>query len=259
MNFHSALLSTYREHPCQVLPNAFWKTAAQLGSLEAHYNSDGERVNHLEAWDEHKLLVHWNRDRTRLPPFIRDIDQYRMVLLHQDFLPALPAGKFQRRKPYFRLIYSHTAPAVEVVTPEGFHLSPVNPLRDTQAISDFISMCYAEIHPPAEVVFTWTQHPVFDPTLWVWAINQETGIPAGLGIAEYDPEVNEGSLEWIQVVPQYRGRGVGKMIVNELLHRLQGRAVFTTVSGDAESESYPQGLYRRCGFGGQDIWWVCRS
>ena len=114
--------------------------------------------------------------------------------------------------------------------------------------------CYPSISPDASEVRAWTAHPVFDPGLWIWIIDVAADRPAALGIAEFDPAVSEGSLEWIQVLPRYRGRGLGSALVSELLARLAGRADFTTVSGRIENETHPERLYRRCGFTGDDIW-----
>ncbi|MFR8331962.1 MAG: GNAT family N-acetyltransferase [Oscillospiraceae bacterium] len=68
----------------------------------------------------------------------------------------------------------------------------------------------------------------------------------GVGPADW-----ELALEWIQVLPEYRRRGVGQLIVRELLYRMAGIARFATVSGRADSESHPEALYRKCGFEGQ--------
>ena len=89
-------------------------------------------------------------------------------------------------------------------------------------------------------------------------MDERKGIPVGLGIAEVDRMIPEASLDWIQVLPEYRGKGLGECIVLELLDRLRGRVEFTTVSGEVENQSNPEGLYRRCGFGGDGIWWVLR-
>ena len=62
-------------------------------------------------------------------------------------------------------------------------------------------------------------------------MDKQRNAPAALGIAEIDRNVPEGSLEWIQVLPSIKGKGLGKVLVLELLHRLKARADFTTVSG----------------------------
>ena len=60
----------------------------------------------------------------------------------------------------------------------------------------------------------------------------------------------------MQVLPQKRGRGLGKAIVNELLIRLKSKAKFVTVSGQIDNKTNPEALYRKCGFKGDDIWCV---
>lgn len=77
------------------------------------------------------------------------------------------------------------------------------------------------------------------------------------GIAEYDYEIKEGILEWIQVLPQYQHQGYGKIIVCELLNRLKSVcASFVAVSGLVDNETNPEKLYRSCGFTGNDIVYI---
>ena len=102
----------------------------------------------------------------------------------------------------------------------------------------------------------WTTHPVFDQDLWIWIIDTQTDLPVALGIAEIDRDIAEGALEWIQVLPDYRGRGLGKALVKKLLFRLHNRAAFTTVAGEMNNQSNPEALYRSCGFAGSDLWWM---
>jgi ribosomal protein S18 acetylase RimI-like enzyme len=125
-------------------------------------------------------------------------------------------------------------------------------------IANLISACYKDINPTPEVVRGWVDHPVFYSDLWIWVIDERRNTPAGLGIAELDTTIAEGSLEWIQVLPAYRGKGLGKQIVCELLKRLSGRAEFTTVSGRVDNQAHPEMLYRSCGFEGDDLWWMLR-
>jgi ribosomal protein S18 acetylase RimI-like enzyme len=132
----------------------------------------------------------------------------------------------------------------------------VNISEEISDVSAFIDKCYPEIKPTMDTVRSWISHPTFDSTLWLWVRDADNGFPVGLGIAEVDSKINEGSIEWIQVHPEFRGQGIGRYLVMELLERLAGKVEFTTVAGEVENESNPEGLYRRCGFQGDDLWWL---
>lgn len=56
-----------------------------------------------------------------------------------------------------------------------------------------------------------------------------------------------------------KGKGLGKAVVNELLSRLKEKADFVTVSGECDNPTNPETLYRRCGFEGEDIWFVIQE
>lgn len=78
----------------------------------------------------------------------------------------------------------------------------------------------------------------------------------GCGIADFDTETRELILEWIQVLPQHRGKKIGQLIVTELLYRMKDIADFGTVSGKVDNLTNPEALYRKCGFSGDDVWHI---
>ena len=147
----------------------------------------------------------------------------------------------------------------EVEPPRGYTFAVADPVSEAPDISNLIGACYDDIHPNSDEVLSWCEHPVFDDDLWVWIIDESCDTPVGLGIAEFDPIIAEGSLEWIQVLPETRRQGLGKQIVYELLQRLKGRAEFVTVAGIMNNLTQPEKLYRSCGFEGDDIWLVLRK
>lgn len=107
-------------------------------------------------------------------------------------------------------------------------------------------------------ILKWKQHETFREDLCVY-INADDGKMVASGIAEFDETCREGVIEWLQVLPEYRKRGLGKMIVDVLLWRLKGiGADFVTVSGDLDNTTKPLELYKKCGFTGDDIWYICR-
>ncbi|MGL5406178.1 MAG: GNAT family N-acetyltransferase [Propionibacteriaceae bacterium] len=139
---------------------------------------------------------------------------------------------------------------------DEFVIKNLDPANDAAAISALITASYPEIRAYAPDVTTWVHRPVHDPELWIGVFSSEALI--GCGIADTDIEAGEVSLDWIQVHPAFRGYGIGKFLVCEILRRAATRTDFATVSGDADNESSPEHLYRSCGFTGDDIWHVYR-
>ena len=260
-DFRAALIAAYNEAPCQVLPNALWKTLAQLATLHTDFEIEAATVLRLQAWNANLLLLHWTRDRQQLPVLTQFPATLSTVLLHQDYLRAVPLARFSTRTRYFRLLHRHTAPRTPEPAPPGFSLREVQIEEETAAVAAFIGKCYEDLHPTAAEVASWTTQPDFAPDLWLWMVDNATGAPVGLGIAGLDNAAQdgatpEGSLEWIQVLPEARGRRIGRSIVLELLTRLEPRARLTTVSGQSDNAAHPEILYRSCGFTGDDSWWV---
>ena len=108
-------------------------------------------------------------------------------------------------------------------------------------------------------VQSWIESGVFKKELWIFIEDDRTKENVALGIAELDQEVREGMLEWIQVLPSYRRRGLGCEIVNKLLFNMKPYADFVTVSGQVDNNTKPEKLYRLCGFVGNDIWHIIRK
>ena len=255
--FRDALRVAYYDDPCRVLPNALWKTLARMDDSETRFEAQDGEVVRLEMWSQDSLYLYWHRDR-RPPSLSRErLNRLKFALLHQDYLQAVPDEGLTTRTPFFRLIHRDQA-VPPAGLPPGFHVADVSVDTEAHHVSELIEKCYDELQPSVETVQSWANHPVFDPDLWIWVVDQKMDAPVGLGIAEFDSTICEGSLEWIQVLPAYRGKGLGKAVVVELLTRLYERAAFVTVSGRVGNRTNPDRLYRRCGFHGNDVWWVLK-
>lgn len=154
-------------------------------------------------------------------------------------------------EPYFRLYHGmknigHTANR-EVETVSG---------GDSAEFVRLINESYTDLSVTAEQIESYRHTPVYCPDLWVLLRNRSTKTALAGGIADYDEEAGELILEWIQVLPQYRGRGYGQLTVNTLLSKMRNRAKFATVSGKVNNPTNPERLYRKCGFVGTDIWHI---
>ncbi len=156
-------------------------------------------------------------------------------------------------EPYFRLKHELVALA-QPRLPEGFAVCEIT----CQGYAAHINGCYSDIGISDSELQRYTQRPVYDRNLWLAVRDNATEQIVATGIAELDREIREGVLEWIQVSPDYRGKGLGKFLVLELLCRMQPMADFATVSGQCNNTTSPERLYRRCGFTGQDVWHILR-
>lgn len=204
-------------------------------SLEK-YLEDPCRASSLPYW---KALV------TNVPE--------NMLILHdREFSSDLLADYDD--EPYFRLRHD-LRHIPDVRLPDGFELCGASPAQFAAHINE----SYADISVSAAEIEAYLQHNVYSPELWVAVRTRDSGKIVASGIAEFDPQIGEGILEWIQVSPECRRSGLGTFVVSELLHRIAKKANFATVSGAANNPSSPEKLYRKCGFVGSDIWHILRK
>jgi len=159
---------------------------------------------------------------------------------------------------YFRLIH-YLNEFRQAVLPENYSFRNVVLPNEAELVASLINGCYDGSSQTKDNVLQWAAYPVFNNELWVFVWDNIKDVPAALGIADFDADINEGSLEWIQVLPSYRRNGLGEMIVLELLSRLKEKADFVTVSGEIDNVTNPQQLYRRCGFVGDTVWVIQRE
>ncbi|MFW9995258.1 MAG: GNAT family N-acetyltransferase [Candidatus Odinarchaeota archaeon] len=255
--FRKALTSVYIENPCKTLPNALWKTVAKLEDYETAFDAENGRITKLEIKTSDSIRLYWHREN-KLPSFTREqAEKLDFVIIHENFLEAFPMDLFTDRTPYFRLIHlGYSSPMVDL--PDGFEFAVVDIEREVSDVVSFLKDCYPSWQFSLKQVLDWTKQNVYDPELWIWVIDELDDTPAALGIADIDLSIPEGSLEWIQVHPEYRGLGFGKNLVCELLDRLRTWVSFTTVSGEVNNPFNPEKLYRDCNFRGRDVWWVLR-
>lgn len=176
-----------------------------------------------------------------------------MKILHQNQWREMDYSQFTD-EPYFRLIHRLQG-LLPPELPRGCLLCDAS-LRD---FADHINQCYGDMHMTEAELQAYTTRPVYAPSLWLAVRDGATHEVVATGIAELDRDCGEGVLEWIQVSEQHRRRGLGTYLVAELLWRMKDMARFATVSGRCDNSSNPEGLYRKCGFTGNDVWHILRK
>ncbi|MHA2251126.1 MAG: GNAT family N-acetyltransferase [Candidatus Kariarchaeaceae archaeon] len=251
-DFLEVLTKIYLNNPASVLPNALWKTKKLLQDKNVCFTCDNHTV---KIWIKDKLYLYWSGESQ--PPSEIFLSNYTFALLHQNLAIDTNISSFQHQKLYFRMVHSHFE-IPEVAIPKGFSIETVDIANEIASIRNTLNVSYGSNFSD-ESILSWTSHPTFDPYAWVWVRDAKQNLPVALGIAEFDKSIKELSLEWIQVLPEYRGMGFGKIIVCELIHRYAKKAKFSTVSGEINNPTNPEMLYKKCGFTGDDIWYVLQK
>jgi len=256
--FNEALKAVYKQQPCRTLPNALWKTLKHQPTVK-HFEIEDGTVTEMTMIHDGTLHLYWNQKRTLFGDVWGKDQSFNLVLIHQDYIHAVPLEEFYNHQKFFRLQYQGTS-VEEVDLPVGLQFTSVDfdNEQEYQQAADLIAACYPKLNPGPSEINEWRNHPVFAPKLWFWIVDQRDKRPAALAIGELDPAVPEASLEWIQVHPDYQGIGLGGCLVSEMIRRVQDDVTLITVSGRIDEPDSPEEFYRRYGFTGDDVWWILR-
>lgn len=189
-------------------------------------------------------IPYWKNKHITVPAHMR--------ILHQRDFDESHCGQYAD-DPYFRL--RHDLKDIGTAGSGAFACRNAAEV-DLPIIADLINRSYTDLSVTEEQLRGYRTTAAFAPELWIIVCDARTQEYVGCGIADFDPEAREGVLEWIQVLPEHRGRGAGQFIVKELLRRMASRADFATVSGRVSNAANPERLYRKCGFTGDDVWHI---
>lgn len=113
---------------------------------------------------------------------------------------------------------------------------------DAEELASHIRECYSEEGIAACELASSARRDVHDDELWIAIRDRATGRIVASGIGEFDARIGEGILDWIQVSPDYRHRGLGRAVVCEmirLIRRLSKKVSFVTVSGRLNNPDNP--------------------
>ena len=116
------------------------------------------------------------------------------------------------------------------------------------------SYTHSNIHVTEEHIKNLTKTKVYCPELWIGAVLD--GKLIGSVLCDFDSEIGEGIIEWLQVLPAYRGKGIASALTCKALKAMSGFAEFATVSGECDNITDPERVYRKCGFEGNDVWHI---
>ena len=103
------LLDIYRKNPCQVLPNAFWKTERVMehADLFIERNLNGE-LKSLAIQENSRLLSYWcTKSDGRFSQQV-DFQNFLLALVHDDCHQTLQNLNLSKKIAFFRIIHVYT-------------------------------------------------------------------------------------------------------------------------------------------------------
>lgn len=187
-------------------------------------------------------LSFWKTCNFKIPVHIKVINE-------NEFNPSLL--ETHSDEVYFKLVHYLNDISEQFVSNEFIFIKA--------GIEDFvnhINSCYEEEGITISELQSRRNKPVYDEDLFICIYDKKNDVIAATGIAEFDNDIKEGYIDWIQVSQQYRGQALGKAIVYELLKRLKKKANFVTVSGRVDNKTKPEKLYESCGFEEKVLWHI---
>jgi GNAT superfamily N-acetyltransferase len=259
--FQERLAQLYRTDPSRYAPFAFWKMQKMTGEGEALYD---ESTGCLYAIRNGQLLFYHSADERRFPIPMQTLNGLDfMILRMRDFVQIRDSLEGFNLSSGWTLYLDlgHVGPSkpAEGYEAAGFDFgddasftAAANLLNRTIygttydfAGGDYPAWCF---HP--DRLRRWTALPAFDPSLWIWIRERRTREPVAFGVSTYHGGVRETDLDWIYVLPEHRGRGVGTALIAETVRRAIGRSDVIRVGGVAD------GFYKKCGFYERELWGV---
>lgn len=248
-DFVAKVKELYVRDPCQVSDLAFWKVAEQCRESETYSVLDRGHT-YLYAVRDERLVFYWSDDRQHFLLTQDEIRALEFLVLHEDFYRLIVdrlAG-YQVRESHpllYDFPFNHT-----VEHNDEFFIADFDFSRDQDyaVAAEMLNRCYETQHHSAAEVDGWSNLPVVDKSLWLWARSRASKEAVGLGISTYQASIRECYLDWIQVLPEYQGRGLGQLLVSETIKRAIGKSDIIRVTGIVGD------FYRKCGFAGTESW-----
>lgn len=248
-DFLAEVKERYVQNPCQVSDLAFWKVAELCQECETH-SVHKKQKTYLYAIRDKRLVFYWSDDRLHFLLTPNETKALEFLVLHKDFYKLITNRLvgYQVQESY-PLLYDFTySPAFD--SSDEFYIADFDFSREQELVdaAKMLNRCYDTEHHSAAEVAGWSSLPVVDRSLWLWIKSRADNEAVGLGISTYQASIRECYLDWIQVLPEYQGRGLGRLLVHETVKRANDKSDIIRVTGTAEA------FYRKCGFVGTESW-----
>jgi GNAT superfamily N-acetyltransferase len=246
----------YAQAPHATLHAPYCTLQKLLSGCQYLVSTDGQRLSAAVAYTDISIEFTWSL-AGRAETLRNLIAQVQNRLASLAFAPVMETGRrswgemlglpVQGR--YFRAYLPDPAPQ-DAKIPAGFQIAVADPTSEAAEISRLMNAAYPSLPrlTTPERLGELASADYYLADGWFFLIERDTGQRVGLAICGYCPEMKEGFIEWIQVVPRLRNQGFGRLLVHEAIRRIHGQSRFITASGNLDAPFALGGLYKACGF-----------
>lgn len=189
-------------------------------------------------------IPYWKAEKMSVPDNIK-------IVHEKDFDKSL-LNDYNDKK-YFRLF--HNLNNIPAFSNNNYSYGIISKSKINELVKMInASYTHTDVFVSADYINGLTETRVYCSELWIGAF--DNGKIIGSIICDLDTEIGEGIIEWLQVLPEYRGKSIASVLICKALNIMKHTAEFATVSGDCDNSTNPEGVYRKCGFEGNDIWHI---
>jgi predicted N-acetyltransferase YhbS len=249
-DFLKVVQSKYKQNPYAISGFAFWKVEEQILRAVTYQIADSHNNECLYAVINGKLVFYWTENTKPFLIPLEDLEKFNLLSLHHRYGYVVKALKESHTMNEYSPLSFSGYPNSKSVINDDFHMVTLdsNNPQVLSAIADIINES-TNGNLTSKSIEKWTEISVFDPELWIGAINNKSNDMVGIGISTYNPSVHETDLDWFYIRKNFQGKRIGTMLVQETISRCIKKSREIRVAGTADE------FYVKCGFVPRDSWY----
>lgn len=259
MMHYEILEKLYLTNPTHVSNIALWKQVDFMKKGQTFFKETGG-YNHLYIVYEKKLFFYysWKEENGKIIENKEsilfkeeDLMKYEFSILNSTQYALLDIKKL-KIKESTPFVYIGKKVPVNKATTDEFEVAPFDFENDFEEAAELINRCQGWSYT-AKKVKQFTVYSAFDPDLWIWITDKKTKRKVALGIGDFFKPINEGTLCWMQVDPEFGNEGIGMFLVESLIN------IILKKGGNVRANGMKDEFYKKCNLAPTEKWYILKN
>lgn len=244
------MLSLYMDNPCLYFPRSLWKMSQMREQCATNIDFEDDIPNEISIRDNNHLVFYWNRKgKFRLDSSY--INSLNTVVIHESYYNEYLSKFFLIDHMFYRLNMNLTQ-SVKSLLLNDYVIHTINTNDDKYKLLNLLSAIFSIDHIDLN---DFLESRLKRDKLWIIMNHKDSGLPVGLGVANFDPILSEGIIELVYILPKYQTRGLEKIIISELINRLMNSYQPQMITCTINNGDLIQ-VYKSCGFNKVETWYI---